>query len=253
MKRLGLLVIGDEILAGHTQDTNSHWVAGKCNTMGVALRRVEVCTDDLDDIVASVRRFLEELPVDYVVTSGGLGPTHDDRTMEGIAEATGRPLELTDANREWMEERVRIGHRMGYFEAAEVNEGHLKMARLPQGAQPMPNHIGTCLGAILEHEGRYLFTLPGVPSEFVRMFEESVEPVLEDGEPQHVEEIILYSEESRFYPMLRDLDASYDDVAIGSYPGRGFILVRATGPVEEAKEAIGKVRDEAAAYLEPDD
>ncbi len=251
MKRLGLLVIGDEILAGHTQDTNSHWLAKRLKAMGVTFARIEVCTDDLDDIKASVRRFLGDLDLDYVITSGGLGPTHDDRTMEGIAAAIGETLELTAANETWMRSHVQRGHDYGFYASPEPNEGHLKMALLPEGAEAMPNRLGTCLGAIVQHGDSLLFTLPGVPREFERMFDESVAPRLEGATPLHVEELQLYTEESRLYRVLEAAEEAHPGVSLGSYPQRGHILLRATGPEAAAKALIADLRKQAAQYLEP--
>ncbi len=252
-KRLGCLVIGDEILAGHVHESNSHWLANELKSIGVTLARVEICTDELGDIERSVRRFLYDLDLDYVITSGGLGPTPDDRTMEGIARALGVPLERDPAHVEWMRERVRFGHQLGYFNSPEPNPGILKMADLPRGAKAMPNNIGTALGAIVEAGPKptLLFTLPGVPGEFVRMFNESIRPLLKPSTPRHIEELTLYSEESRFYEILRDLEREYPEVMIGSYPQRGHILIRATGPKDMAEAVIQRMRKAGAEYLEP--
>lgn len=209
-----------------------------------------MCSDELGDVEASVRRFLHDLDLDYVVTSGGLGPTHDDRTMEGIAAAIGVPLEMTPENEAWMRERVAEGHRRGYFRAAEANAGHLKMALLPAGAEALPNDLGTCLGAIVEAAGTQLFTLPGVPREFERMFDESVAPRLETAARPHVEEVLVYSEESRFFEVLRDLEVRHG-VAIGSYPQRGHIIVRATGGEAATQAAIADLKDQVSEYLRP--
>jgi nicotinamide-nucleotide amidase len=243
VKRLGCLVIGDEILAGHVHESNSHWLARELRAMGIKLTRVEVCTDALGDIESSVQRFLHDLAVDYVITSGGLGPTPDDRTMEGIARALGTPLVMEDGWRDWMRERVREGHRRGYFDSPEPNAGLWKMARLPQGATAMPNRIGTALGAIIEAHGRTLFTLPGVPAEFRRMFHEGVAPLLEQGEPEHVVELILYAEESRFHDLLADLEQQYPEVTLGSYPQVGHITIRAAGPRDRAEAVMAVVRE----------
>lgn len=251
MPTLGLLVIGDEILAGHTQDTNTHWLAKQCTALGIALQRVEVCTDDVEDLTVSIRRFLEDLDLDYVITSGGLGPTPDDRTMEALARALGSELILKPEWEQWMRERVAYGHEQGYFDSPEPNPGLLKMAHLPESAEAMPNHRGTALGAIVRVDGTTLFTLPGVPSEFQLMFEESVLPLLETGEQRHVEELVLYTEESRFYEKLVELDDKYPDVSLGSYPHWGYILIRATGSKEQAQALIAEMRDEGEAYLEP--
>lgn len=250
MKRMGCLIIGDEILGGHVTELNSQWLAKRCKQLGVEMRRVEICTDDVEDIEATTRRFLHDLDLDYVVTSGGLGPTPDDRTMEGIARALGVEVVMEPEWRDWMRERVAFGHKLGYFKTAEPNAGMWKMAKLPKGATAMPNHLGTCLGAIVEVDGTTLFTLPGVPKEFQRMFDESVEPMLERSEAHHVAELELYTEESRFYETLVDLETRFPGVAIGSYPHWGSITIRATGPKADAEAAIDVMRRVGADYLE---
>lgn len=254
LKRLGCLVIGDEILAGHVHESNSHWLARRCKQLGIDLRRVEVGTDELSDIEASVRRFLYDLELDYVVTSGGLGPTPDDRTMEGIARALGVPLASTPEWVAWMEERVGEGHRRGYFDSPLPNAGIRKMVLLPEGAEAMPNRVGTALGAIVTADNprrTRLFTLPGVPREFERMFDESVVPHLERSEPLWTEELVLYTEESRFYETLLQLDEAFPDVMLGSYPHEGSITIRATGPRQKAQALIARMREAGREYLRP--
>lgn len=252
-RRIGCLVVADEVLGGHVHESNSHWLAKQVKPMGLKLARVEVCSDDLPDIVASVRRFVHDLDLDYVVTSGGLGPTPDDRTMEGIAKAVGRPLAARPDHVQWMRERTAVGHRLGYFDSAEPNEGLLKMCRLPEGAEAMPNEIGTALGAIVTAGPKptTLFTLPGVPREFYRMFDESVRPRLHAGSPIHSEELVLYTEESRLFPVLARLEREFADVVLGSYPERGRIRIRATGEAARAKELIARMRTAAERYLQP--
>lgn len=254
MNRIGVLVIADEILGGHVQESNSHWLAQQVKPMGIKLARVEVASDDLPDIVASVRRFVFDLDLDYVVTSGGLGPTPDDRTMEGIAQAIGKALVTTPENLQWMLDRTKEGHRRGYFESPEPNAGLLKMAKLPEGAEAMPNPIGTALGAIVVAGPKptTLFTLPGVPSEFYRMFNESIRPRLQAGQPIHSAEIVLRSEESRFYDILARLEKGYPDVVLGSYPERGQIRIRATGEKARAEALIAEMREAAKGYLAPE-
>lgn len=253
MKRLGVLVIADEILGGHVHESNSHWLAQQIKPLGVKLARVEICSDDLPDIERSVRRFLADLELDYVVTSGGLGPTPDDRTMEGIARALSVPLLAEPTHVAWMQERARLGFERGYFQSPEPNEGLLKMARLPRGAEAMPNSLGTALGAIVKHGTlpTLLFTLPGVPHEFKRMFEESVRPRLAPGRPIHSEELTLYTEESRLFEVLERLEQKFPDLVLGSYPERGRITIRATGDEARAKELIAEMRAAASRYLTP--
>lgn len=253
MKRLGVLVIADEILGGHVHESNSHWLSREVKPLGIRFARVEIASDDLPDIVASVRRFVYDLDLDYVVTSGGLGPTPDDRTMEGIAKALDLPLVTTPENLSWMRQRTAHGHRLGYFASPEPNAGLLKMAKLPLGAEAMPNDIGTALGAIVTVAPRpvTLFTLPGVPEEFMRMYRESVRPRLAAGPPIHTEELVLYTEESRLYEALADLERRFPSVVLGSYPERGQIRIRATGAEAAARAVIEEMRQVAAPYLRP--
>jgi len=252
-RRIGCLVIADEILGGHVHESNSHWLAQQVKPLGLRLARVEVCSDDLPDIVASVRRFVHDLDLDYVVTSGGLGPTPDDRTMEGIATALGVPLVARPEHVEWMRERAAIGHRLGYFATAEPNEGLLKMCKLPEGAEAMPNELGTALGAVVAAGPKptTLFTLPGVPREFYRMFDQSVRPRLQGGAPIHTEDLVLYTEESRLFPLLARLEREFPDVVLGSYPERGRIRIRATGEAGRARQLIAAMRAATTEYQQP--
>jgi nicotinamide-nucleotide amidase len=255
VKRLGVLVVADEILGGHVHESNSHWVAQQVKPLGVKLTRVEICSDDLPDIVASVKRFVFDLDLDYVITSGGLGPTPDDRTMQGIAQAVGKPLVLRPEHKAWMEARCRKGFELGYFQTPEPNAGMLKMCWLPEGSGSIPNEYGTALGAIVTVGPRptTLFTLPGVPREFYRMFDEGVRPHLGRGEPIHSEELVLYAEESRFFPLLASLEKEFPDVVLGSYPEPGHIRIRASGPEARARQLIDRMRSaaESQAYLKP--
>lgn len=253
-RRLGVLVIADEILGGHVHESNSHWVAQQIKPMGITLARVEICSDDLPDIVASVRRFVNDLDLDYVITSGGLGPTPDDRTMEGVARAVEKPLATTPQDLAWMRAQTRRGFELGYFDSPEPNAGLLKMAKLPEGATAMPNEIGTALGAIVTAGAKptTLFTLPGVPTEFYRMFEKSVRPRLAAGAPINTEELVLYTEESRLHDVLRDLERGFPDVVLGSYPERGHIVIRATSAdASRARALIARMREAAKEYLAP--
>lgn len=250
---MGVLVVADEILGGHVHESNSHWLAQQVKPMGMKLARVEVCSDDLPDIVRSVRRFVFDLDLDYVVTSGGLGPTHDDRTMEGVAKALGLPLAQAPQDLEWMRARARQGFERGYFQSPEPNPGLLKMTWLPEGAGRILNDVGTALGAIVTAGPKptTLFTLPGVPAEFYRMFDTGVRPRLQGAPAIHTEELVLYTEESRLYEAMRQAERDFPDVVFGSYPERGQIRLRATGPPARAKALIARMRDEAKAYLAP--
>jgi molybdopterin-biosynthesis enzyme MoeA-like protein len=173
--------------------------------------------------------------------------------MQGLAEALLKPLVAKPEHVAWMKERCRIGHQLGYFDSPEPNAGLLKMCKLPEGVEAMPNELGTALGAIVTAGSKptTLFTLPGVPREFYRMFDQSVRGRLVGSAPIHTEELVLYTEESRLFPILESLEKEFPGVVLGSYPERGRIRIRATGPQGRARELIAKMREAAQKYVEP--
>ena len=216
-----IIAIGDELLAGFTLDTNSHWMAQRLRLLGYPLKRVTVVRDRQDDIVAQLRRDLADTEVEDVFCSGGLGPTPDDRTFEAVAAALGREIVTWQPVLERIERRVRRMYEEGLVESPQVNEGSRRMARIPAG----PDHVfgnrrGTAPGLLYRVDGRRLFILPGVPVELQGIFTEELETEFLIGRAGAVirELRFFFAAESRFYPVLRELETSHPDVSVGSYP-----------------------------------
>ncbi|HEX2506781.1 MAG TPA: competence/damage-inducible protein A [Miltoncostaeaceae bacterium] len=159
------MVTGDEILRGRIQERNAGLLARSLEASGVRVERVEVVGDDLGALVAAIRAALDG-GVDLLCTSGGLGPTHDDLTMEAVAAATGRDLVLDPAALAMVEKRLR-GYRRTPGVWRQVAE---KQAMLPAGATLLPP-AGTAPGAALEHDGAIVVVLPGPPWELREMWE----------------------------------------------------------------------------------
>ncbi len=248
MAERGVVVtVGDELLAGFTLDTNAHWLAERLRRRGVRLIARETVPDDAAAIAEAIRRNLTGREADLVVVVGGIGPTPDDRTYEGVARGLGRPLELTESNRRWIEERVRSQKYAEELLAGdETREAILRMARLPEGAEPLTNRVGSALGAWIEVDGAVVVVVPGVPVEMKAMVEAHVLGRLGAAKAEDVVEVEVRGEEARWWPVLQRIEKEFPEVRVGSYPqdGGGRIVLRVIGPPEAAAHAAQRLRDD---------
>ena len=247
-----VIAIGDELLGGFTQDTNSHWLAGRLRLLGRPLKRISTVRDIPAEIVQAVRRDLADPDLADIFCSGGLGPTPDDRTFEAIAAALGRELVVWEEARVRIERRVARLHEAGLLDSRDVTEGNLRMARIP--ARPLAvlgNRRGMAPSPVYEPEpGRRLFVLPGVPPELKGIFTEEIEPrFLQGGSPATVRELrFTHAAEARFYPVMREVEAALPAVSIGSYPNfeTRELVIRCLGAdPAEVGQAIATVRRRA--------
>jgi len=159
-----LLITGDELLRGFIQDANSGYLANELRELGVELERIQIIGDDFDTIRDAVTD-ARDAAIDLVVLSGGLGPTHDDRTSDAVAAAAGVPLELRADVLEIVESRVRAYGRMRTpEEVATFTPGNRKQATLPRGAE-WADPLGTAPGYVLDAGSCVVVVLPGPPSE----------------------------------------------------------------------------------------
>jgi molybdenum cofactor synthesis domain-containing protein len=202
-RRAGVVVIGNEILSGKVIDVNSPFLAEELRKLGVALCRITTIPDELDDIARTVREFHEAF--DYVFTSGGVGPTHDDVTIEGIARALGRRV----VRHPEMERNIRR------FLNDNVNAAHLKMAEVPEGAQLIQDsNLGF---PTIQVENIYI--LPGIPEILRKKFHALRERFME--EPYHLRVIYTCQSESMIAESLNQAMAEFPDLMLGSYPKMG--------------------------------
>ena len=229
-----IIAIGDELLSGYTLDTNSNWIAQRLRALGIPLKRATQVRDREHEIVEQVRRELADTEVTIVFCTGGLGPTPDDRTFAALAAALGRELVIEEPVRERIERRLARMLDAKLIESAELTEGHLRMARLPAGPLAvLRNRVGTAPGVVYEVAGTRLFVLPGVPPEMKAIFAEEVEEAyLAGGSAAAVRELRLqFAVEGRFWPVLKELEETHPDVAVGSYPNFDSkeLVLRCTG------------------------
>jgi len=172
-----LICVGNELLIGKTLNTNAQWLAKRITSLGLSVRRITVVGDDLDEIASAIKESIQRRPA-FIITTGGLGPTFDDKTLEGVAKAIGRKLEENSEALEMIKRKYRQYLVEGRIEKFEMTQYRIKMARLPEGAKPLPNPVGTAPGVLLEYEGVNLIMLPGVPQEMMAIFDESIVPLL---------------------------------------------------------------------------
>ena len=218
------IVVGDEILGGFTQDTNSAYLARRLREAGWGLSRITVIPDDVSLIAATVSVAVQNPSLRRIVVGGGVGPTPDDRTYEGVAAALARPLRIEDSVLRHIATRIALLHAAGRLPSAEVSAPNRRMAELPEGAQVLLNDDGMApLAAFrLEGDDRWLFTLPGVPREFERLVDEALIPrYFGDGTVLGLEEIELSGiPESRIADPMRRVMGEFPGISVGSYPQR---------------------------------
>ena len=202
--RAALVIIGNEILSGRTQDANLQHLAKELNGVGVILSEARVIPDDEDMIVGTVNEM--RAAYDYVFTTGGIGPTHDDITSECVAKAFGLPLIRNAEAQALMEAHyARTGR--------ELNESRLRMANTPEGAALVKNPISTAPGFRVEN----VYVLAGVPMVMQAMLE-GLKPELVGGETMLSSAVASYIGEGNMAAGLAALQDKYSALDIGSYP-----------------------------------
>jgi len=172
-----ILCVGNELLIGKTLNTNAQWMARRSTTLGMMVKRITVISDDINEIATAINEALKR-KTRFVVTTGGLGPTFDDKTLEGIAKALNCGLKVNKKALAMVREKYEAFVKAGRIDKVELTPYRVKMATLPEGAEPLPNPVGTAPGVIMTIKETSLIALPGVPSEMEAIFEDSVVPLL---------------------------------------------------------------------------
>jgi nicotinamide-nucleotide amidase len=158
--RAWIVTIGYELLIGRIVNTNAAHIAKELTLRGAIVDRIVTIGDSIDDIVFTIREALQR--ADIIVTTGGLGPTDDDKTLEAIAAATNRPLVLNS-------EALEMINKFYSQRGLPLTPERLKMAYLPAGSTPIPNKVGAAPGMLLYHDTTFIIALPGVPREMEEM------------------------------------------------------------------------------------
>ncbi len=219
--RAGILIIGNEVLDGHVADTNSNWIEGRLSKLSVPIVRLASVRDQTEEIARGLQ-FIREV-CNLVITSGGLGPTHDDMTLIAIAKALGRKLlEDTDALDIVIRQYKMLGEQ-GIVDNSDITPSRRKMATIPEGSLPLNNTVGGAPGVRIEDGSTTIFCLPGVPAELKDIFASSVEPWIKAQVTDHYYERIVefrMRDESEFAPIMERIMNKHPGVYIKSMPRR---------------------------------
>jgi len=211
-----ILNIGYEILQGRVINTNGAYLARRISILGHEVKLILSVGDSIEDIFKALKLCLDIFDCDLIITTGGLGPTPDDITLEAIARYFSLPLETHPQALREIEEKYRS-------KDMKLTEERIKMAKLPHGAVPLKNPVGIATGMMLKithnNRERLIISLPGVPKEMEAMFVLHVEPLLR-GSKKLIEAEILVTPgiESALAPIIKQVMKLYPDIYIKSHP-----------------------------------
>jgi molybdenum cofactor synthesis domain-containing protein len=173
--KVEILAIGRELITGRTKDTNSPLMADRLFREGITVGRITLVDDSPDEIASAVAE-AKGRGVTHLITTGGLGPTADDVTLEGVGRALGLPLEADERAIAQLKERYEKFFEMGIVSFPGLSRERMKMGVLPEGSTPIPNEVGAAPGVEVSLKGFTLYSIPGVPGEMEDIFEGYVFP-----------------------------------------------------------------------------
>jgi len=216
-----IICVGNELLIGKVLNTNAQWLAEQITRLGGKVTRIIEVSDDVEEI-ASVAREVLKRKVDFLITSGGLGPTFDDKTLQGISRATGKKLKLNPEALRLVRDRYR---EMSLPGRLRLTKPRVKMAILPEGSSPIPNPVGTAPGVLVKYRRTRLISLPGVPKELKAIFERSIAEMIrrKSGELAFYESsmIVRGIVESALAPLIDRVMQRNPEVYVKSHPKGG--------------------------------
>jgi molybdenum cofactor synthesis domain-containing protein len=199
-----ILVIGDEILSGRTKDKNIAYIAEHLTRIGIQLREARVVADIEEEIVAAVNALRRRY--DYLFTTGGIGPTHDDITADAVARALGVPIDIDPRARDLL---------LTYFvkRGVEPTPARMRMARIPAGAALVENSISVAPGFMIGN----VVVMAGVPN-IMQVMLDAVTPKLRTGKKMGSVTIEMFRPEGEIAELFAACQEEFPDVAMGSYP-----------------------------------
>ena len=238
-----LLIIGNEILSGRTRDANLQILGESLARHGIRVQETRVVEDRFDAIVHAVNAL--RASYDWVFTTGGIGPTHDDITTECMAAAFGRVVR---------EDAEAVRRLTAYYSAGEMNEARLKMARIVAGAELLDNPVSAAPGFKIEN----VFVLPGVPRILQAMLP-GLLTRLPSGAPIGSQSVTVWLRESEIAAELEAIQARFPSLGIGSYPftreerfGTSLVVRGTAAPARAAAVAaiVSLLKERSAEYVE---
>ena len=257
---LEIVCVGNELLIGKVVNTNASWLGKRATSLGVVVKRITVVADDVQEMSAAFREVLARKPR-FIVSTGGLGPTFDDKTLEGIAKALNRKLAVDQEALSMVKAKYKEYAKTRNIPEDEMTPPRVKMATLPEGTQPILNPVGTAPGVRVDIGETVLIVLPGVPSEMEAIFEASVVPLLRQaaGDVGFYERSI-YADcimESVLAPLIDTVMHDNPQVYIKSHPkGRDtkphmeLHLSTSGKPAENPQERLSKAAVQLSVLIE---
>ena len=221
---LEIICVGNELLIGKIKDTNAHYLAKQATQLGANVKRVTVIQDTIQEISSAVCEAIARKPK-FIITTGGLGPTFDDKTLQGIAKALNRKLEVNSKALEMVKQKcLEYAKKRQLSTEIELTPPRVKMATLPQKTEVVNNPVGTAPGVRVDVQGTILFALPGVPVEMEAIFNETIAPLIKQavGSSVFCERSIFADNimESRLAPLIDKVMSDNDEVYVKSHPMR---------------------------------
>jgi nicotinamide-nucleotide amidase len=167
---VAVVTVGNEILDGVILDTNTKWIIERLKPLGFMVKEIITVRDEVSEIAKAIKRAVED-DCNLIVTSGGLGPTHDDMTLKGVAEAFHLPMVINVEALAIVTRQYAELHKLGIIKSGEITASRRKMAVFPEGAVPLDNRVGSAPGVLLNHGSVEVVCLPGVPHEMMWIFD----------------------------------------------------------------------------------
>ncbi|MFW9957321.1 MAG: competence/damage-inducible protein A [Candidatus Odinarchaeota archaeon] len=219
IRTVGIIAIGNEVLDGLVLDTNSNWMEIRLVKLGLHVKRLVSVRDDLDEIEQALK-FVGKV-CDVIITSGGLGPTHDDMTLKAVANSLNRRIVENPDALAIVKRQYQILFERGIVNSPDMSKARIKMAQIPEESIPLDNRVGGAPGVMIHEENSTIFCLPGVPSELKFIFENSIMPwVQERIKNRFYEQVVEFQmhDESVFAPAIDTVMNACPGVYIKSLP-----------------------------------
>ena len=205
MENAEIIIIGNEILSGRTLDKNSNYISDRCSKAGISIKEIRIIEDDKKVIIKNTLNFSKKYA--HVFVTGGIGPTHDDKTAEAIARAFQRKLQINKKAKRLLVEHYKKSN-------LELNENRMKMAKIPIGARLILNPVSAAPGFKIKN----VWVMAGVPKIMQGMFASYVEPKLKKSKAFISNEIIVFKPEGDISDLVEGLQNKYIELDVGSYP-----------------------------------
>ncbi|TRO43985.1 competence damage-inducible protein A [Candidatus Bathyarchaeota archaeon] len=220
-QEMEIISVGNELLIGKVLNTNAEWLSKRATNLGITVKRVTVVPDDVDETALVIRETLKRKP-QFVVTTGGLGPTFDDKTLEIIAKAFRCKLVVNQVAVKMVKKKYQTHASKKGRDCAKLTTPQVKMATIPENAKPIPNPVGAAPAIRIDFNGTVLIALPGVPQEMEAIFEENVAPLLKSASRgnRFYEESLYFDGimESELAPLIDKVMQDNPGIYVKSHP-----------------------------------